>query len=239
MDLKTWETFYKHITDDFGYGIEGDIESSKILESMIEKFENNVEISEISKKIAGKDAYIFGAGPSLKKHAKNFKNLDLNSDFVIISADGATKALLEEDIVPDIIVSDLDGDMGSILKSNELGSIIVVHAHGDNIDKLEKYVKNLKNILGSTQVPEKFKFLINYGGFTDGDRCCFLAEEFSAKRMILCGMDFGIYVTKYSRPNIENDVELADSIKVKKLKYAEMFVNWLKENGNTPVEFME
>ena len=59
--------------------------------------------------------------------------------------------------------------MDSILKSNELGSVIVVHAHGDNIDKLEKYVKNLKNILGSTQTTEKFKFLINYGGFTDGD----------------------------------------------------------------------
>ena len=29
------------------------------------------------------------------------------------------KALLEEDIVPDIIVSDLDGDMDSILKSND------------------------------------------------------------------------------------------------------------------------
>jgi uncharacterized Rossmann fold enzyme len=56
--------------------------------------------------------------------------------------------------------------------------------------------------------------------------------------MILCGMDFGIYVTKYSRPNIEKDVEIADSIKVKKLKYAETLVNWLKENGKTPIRFM-
>jgi uncharacterized Rossmann fold enzyme len=51
-------------------------------------------------------------------------------------------------------------------------------------------------------------------------------------------MDFGIYVTKYSRPNIEKDVEIADSIKVKKLKYAETLVNWLKENGKTPIRFM-
>jgi len=196
-----------------------------------------VNLSEISKKIFGKEVYVFGAGPSLKKHVLNLKE-NMNQDITIIAADGATKALLEENIVPDIIVSDLDGDINSILKSNDLGSIVVAHAHGDNIDKLEKYIELLKNIVGSTQFPKKFDFLINYGGFTDGDRCCFLAEEFGAKKIILCGMDFGIYVTKYSRPNIENDVELADEVKVKKLKYAEMFVNWLIENGNSPVEFM-
>ena len=196
-----------------------------------------MNLSEISKKIFGKEVYVFGAGPSLKKHVLNLKE-NMNQDITIIAADGATKALLEENIVPDIIVSDLDGDINSILKSNDLGSIVVAHAHGDNIDKLEKYIELLKNIVGSTQFPKKFDFLINYGGFTDGDRCCFLAEEFGAKKIILCGMDFGIYVTKYSRPNIENDVELADEVKVKKLKYAEMFVNWLIENGNSPVEFM-
>ncbi|ABO35334.1 protein of unknown function DUF115 [Methanococcus maripaludis C5] len=237
MDLKTWGSFYEKILDDFGYGSAEDLKSAELLEEIIEKFKNNVNLSEISKKIFGKEVYVFGAGPSLKKHVLNLKE-NMNQDITIIAADGATKALLEENIVPDIIVSDLDGDINSILKSNDLGSIVVAHAHGDNIDKLEKYIELLKNIVGSTQFPKKFDFLINYGGFTDGDRCCFLAEEFGAKKIILCGMDFGIYVTKYSRPNIENDVELADEVKVKKLKYAEMFVNWLIENGNSPVEFM-
>ncbi|ABR55346.1 protein of unknown function DUF115 [Methanococcus vannielii SB] len=238
MDIFVWKKFYEKIIHDFGYGIKGDILSSEVLEKMIEIYKNNVASNEISKKIAGKDAYIFGAGPSLKKHVMEFKKLNDNIEKVVITADGATKALLEENIIPDIIVSDLDGDMEYILKSNLFGSIVVVHAHGDNIDRLEKYVNNLKNIFGTTQVPKKFKNLSNYGGFTDGDRCCFLAEEFGAKQMILCGMDFGIYVTKYSRPNIEKDVEIADSIKVKKLKYAETLVNWLKENGKTPIRFM-
>ncbi|MBA2862809.1 6-hydroxymethylpterin diphosphokinase MptE-like protein [Methanococcus maripaludis] len=237
MDLKTWESFYNQILDDFGYGSAEDLRSAEILEEMIKKFKNNVDLSEISEKIFEKEVYIFGAGPSLKKHVLKLKET-INQDIAIIAADGATKALLEENIVPDIIVSDLDGDIDSILKSNDLGSIVVAHAHGDNIDKLEKYIKLLKNIVGSTQFPKKFDLLVNYGGFTDGDRCCFLAEEFGAKKMILCGMDFGIYVTKYSRPNIENDVELADEVKVKKLKYAEMFVNWLVNNGKSPIEFM-
>uniref|UniRef100_A9A683 6-hydroxymethyl-7,8-dihydropterin pyrophosphokinase n=1 Tax=Methanococcus maripaludis (strain C6 / ATCC BAA-1332) TaxID=444158 RepID=A9A683_METM6 len=237
MDLATWKSFYEKILDDFGYGSTEDLKSAEILEEMIEKFKNNVDLNKISKKILGKEVYIFGAGPSLKKHVLKLKE-NIDSNITIIAADGATKALLEENIVPDIIVSDLDGDIDSILKSNDLGSIVVAHAHGDNIDKLEKYIELLKNIVGSTQFPKKFDLLVNYGGFTDGDRCCFLAEEFGAKKIILCGMDFGIYVTKYSRPKIENDVELADEVKVKKLKYAEMFVNWLVENGNSPIEFM-
>jgi len=237
MDLKTWESFYNQILNDFGYGSAEDLKSAEILEEMIENFKNNVGLSEISKKIFEKEVYIFGAGPSLKKHVVKLKK-NINQDITIIAADGATKALLEEDIIPDIIVSDLDGDINSILKSNDLGSIVVAHAHGDNIDKLEKYIKLLKNVVGSTQFPKKFDLLVNYGGFTDGDRCCFLAEEFGAKKIILCGMDFGIYVTKYSRPNIKNDVELADEVKVKKLKYAEMFVNWLVDNGKSPIEFM-
>ncbi|BAP60744.1 hypothetical protein MMKA1_06270 [Methanococcus maripaludis KA1] len=237
MDLDSWECYYNQILDDFGYGSAEDLKSAEILEEIIKKFKNNVDLNEISKKILEKEVYIFGAGPSLKKHVLKLKE-SIESNITIIAADGATKALLEEDIVPDIIVSDLDGDIDSILKSNDLGSIVVAHAHGDNIDKLEKYIKLLKNIVGSTQFPKKFEFLINYGGFTDGDRCCFLAEEFGAKKIILCGMDFGIYVTKYSRPNIEKDIELADEIKVKKLKYAEMFVNWLITNGKSPIEFM-
>jgi hypothetical protein len=64
-----------------------------------------------------------------------------------------------------------------------------VHAHGDNIDKLEKYVPLLHSIVGSTQsVP--LKNVYNFGGFSDGDRCVFLAKEFGAAKINLIGFDF-------------------------------------------------
>ena len=37
----------------------------------------------------------------------------------------------------------------------------------------------------------------NFGGFTDGDRCVFLADHFAATRIILCGFNF-TEVGKYS-----------------------------------------
>jgi uncharacterized Rossmann fold enzyme len=85
--------------------------------------------------------------------------------------------------------------------------------------------------MGTTQSIPEGK-LYNFGGFTDGDRAIFLAVELGAEKIFLAGMDFGTMVTKYSRPNINEDIEIADEIKQKKLKYAEDLTNWISENEN-------
>src|SRR5690606_29179019 len=123
------------------------------------------------------------------------------SDYTLISADGATSALLEEDIVPDIIITDLDGNMKDIRCANHEGAFLVVHAHGDNIEKIRKYVPDLNRVMGTTQ-SNPLNNVYNFGGFTDGDRCLFLAVELGAEYIILGGMDFGKIVTKYSRPDM-------------------------------------
>ncbi|UXM85351.1 6-hydroxymethylpterin diphosphokinase MptE-like protein [Methanococcus aeolicus] len=242
MNLKEWKPIYNEIMDDFGFSKENDLKSAYLLKDIIKNTGNNIELYNLENIIKNKIVYIFGAGPSLKKHIKSYKNIinsEKEKDNIIISADGATKALLEENIIPNIIVSDLDGDLTSIIESNNNGSIVVVHAHGDNVEAIKKYAPQLKNIVGSSQFPEEIENLINYGGFTDGDRCCFLAEHFNAKELILCGMDFGEYTTKYSRPNLKEDIEKADPIKIKKLQYAEKLINWLKENGNSNITFIQ
>ena len=61
-----------------------------------------------------------------------------------IVADGAVRALLEKNIKRDILVTDLDGDLKSIEKIGKQNSIIV-HAHGDNYEKLE-IVKKFRNV---------------------------------------------------------------------------------------------
>ena len=81
---------------------------------------------------------------------------------------------------------------------------MVVHAHGNNMENIKKYVPVLENILGSTQsIP--LENVYNFGGFTDGDRCVFLAVKLGAKNIFIAGMDFGKIITRYSRPNIKEE----------------------------------
>ena len=55
------------------------------------------------------------------------------------------------------------------------------------------------------------KHVYNFGGFTDGDRCVFLAEEFGAKDIVLVGMSFDGKIGKYSK-------QIIDDVKIKKEK---------------------
>lgn len=232
MDMKEWEIFYNKIMEDFGFDKDKDVESAVILNNILENA-NTIPVDKLKDIIEGREVFIFGAGPSIKKHINILKELrEINYKNPIIVADGACKAFLEENIIPDIIVSDLDGDLEALFECNRKGSIIVVHAHGDNIEKIKKYVPKLKNVVGSCQIPNykelNLRNVINFGGFTDGDRCCFLAYHFKAKKLILGGMDFGIYITKYSRPNIKEDIAIGDEIKIKKLEYAKTLINYLR-----------
>ncbi|MDR1721763.1 MAG: DUF115 domain-containing protein [Methanobrevibacter sp.] len=209
---------------------------------------------------------VFGAGLSLEKHVKIvkqlidgdidylnicgdivdldvlngdvFNNKVINNNLFIIAADGTTSGLLEENIVPDIVVSDLDGKIEDLLKADAQGSIFVIHGHGNNLDLICKYTNDFNLVLGTTQsVP--FENIYNFGGFTDGDRAVFLAVNLGAKKIVLAGMDFGEYVTKYSRPNLDNEVELADEVKKKKLQYAYKLVKWLMNNSNADIKFLK
>ncbi len=226
MNLDKWFPWYTRILSEFGFSREDDEKSAKLLNSLLEK-QGCLKPSQIDIK---DKVIIFGAGPSLKRNINELKVLNLGN-FTLIAADGATTALLEENIIPNIIVTDLDGEMKDIIKSNSEGAILAVHAHGNNIDKIEKYVPTLHEILGTTQsVP--LENVYNFGGFTDGDRCIFLAIELGAKYIVLAGMDFGKIVTKYSRPDLKNSLDNADSIKELKLKYAKDLTEWAEKNEN-------
>ena len=60
-------------------------------------------------------------------------------------ADGATKAIIENGLKPDIVVTDLDGDIKSLKKAGRTNTIMVVHAHGDNSEKIH-FVKKLQKL---------------------------------------------------------------------------------------------
>jgi uncharacterized Rossmann fold enzyme len=220
MTIKGWESKYREILKDFGYSRKKDIQSCKLLDSLLPK---KTRIAEIKDLIEKKPVFVVGAGPSLpssisilKKHKKITK----------IVADGATKAIIENGLKPDIVVTDLDGDIKSLKKAGRTNTIMVVHAHGDNSEKIH-FVKNFKNCIGTTQTKPLGK-IHNFGGFTDGDRCVFLANHFKAKKIILLGMDFGTRIGKYSKSTVVNR-----TIKIKKLRRGKKLLEWLAQKSES------
>ena len=182
-----------------------------------------IRIAEIKDLIEKKPVFVVGAGPSLpssisilKKHKKITK----------IVADGATKAIIENGLKPDIVVTDLDGDIKSLKKAGRTNTIMVVHAHGDNSEKIH-FVKNFKNCIGTTQTKPMGK-IHNFGGFTDGDRCVFLANHFKAKKIILLGMDFGTRIGKYSKTRV-----ISRTTKIKKLRRGKKLLEWLAQKSES------
>lgn len=170
------------------------------------KIKDTIQTDELAEIIQNRKVAVVGAGPSLE----NVKEIDAD---VIISADGATNYLNEIGIIPDIIVTDLDG-----LTVFPASPIYIVLAHGDNIDKLYK-VNYMKKVIGTCQVFPFGKLHI-FGGFTDGDRGVVLAKLFGAKKIVLFGMDFDSdYVGKYSKPIYKKNLPLS-LVKRNKLKIA-------------------
>ena len=229
MEFGLWEKYYIEILEDFGFSRSGDEESARLLDEILST-EGCLTLDDLSQIVGFSDKFIvFGAGPSLKEHVRMLKeDYDLK-DYVLVSADGATTALIEERLVPDIVATDLDGKIDDILLANLRGANMAIHAHGDNIDKIASLTSFFNNVIGTTQA-QPIGNLYNFGGFTDGDRALFLAVALGASEITLAGMDFGTRVTKYSRPTLEVDVADADEFKRKKLKYAEMFTDWIREN---------
>ncbi len=229
MEFGLWEKYYKEILDDFGFSREDDEESAKLLDEILST-EGCLTLNDLAEIVGFSDKFIvFGAGPSVKEHVEMLKNDYDLKDYVLVAADGATTALIEQKLVPDIVATDLDGNIDDILLANLRGANIVIHAHGDNIDRIASLSSFFNNVLGTTQA-QPVGNLYNFGGFTDGDRAIFLAVALGASEIILAGMDFGDIVTKYSRPNLSDALAKADEFKQKKLNYAEKFTNWIAEN---------
>jgi Uncharacterized Rossmann fold enzyme len=204
MDFAVWEPVYEQILEDFGFDRIGDEKAALFLSHMLTE-ENTASLSELKAVISEKPVLVCGNAPKLRSDLSEISI----SDFTVIAADGAAAVLMDMGIVPEVICTDLDGnseaDIEKEILACEYGSIVLIHAHGDNIDKLEKYVPRFKRFIATTQA-RPFDKVYNFGGFSDGDRCFFVAREFGAKKIRLAGFDFE-----------DSDV---NPIKKKKLKWA-------------------
>ncbi|AKB18172.1 MULTISPECIES: 6-hydroxymethylpterin diphosphokinase MptE-like protein [unclassified Methanosarcina] len=210
-DFAAWEPIYERILEDFGFDRTGDEEAARFLSQKL-TVKNTVELSELKDMISGKPVLVCGNAPGLRNE---LLRLDLSA-FVIIAADGAAAILMELERVPEVICTDLDGNSEADIEKEILacsrGSIVLIHAHGDNRDKLKKYVPRFTSFIATTQA-RPFDRVYNFGGFSDGDRCVFIAREFGAKSIKLAGFDF--------------EDPLVNPIKKKKLNWAKELIGML------------
>jgi uncharacterized Rossmann fold enzyme len=213
MQFNEWEPIYKLILEDMHWERMYDEEAARTLSHLLEtkarkKIPDLIDIELLNKAINGKDVIVCGKAPCLKD---DIKNVDFKK-YVVIAADGATSVLINNGIIPNIIVTDLDGNIDDEAKANDLGAIMVVHAHGDNMDALGEELPRLKRVIGTTQ-STPLSNVYNFGGFSDGDRSVFLAKEMGAKSITLIGFDY-------------NDTNVTP-LKKKKLMWAEKLIDMI------------
>lgn len=217
MTISGWEQKYAKILREFNYDKKSDIESAKKLNSLLKK----TSTKKLKRLINKKTVFVIGAGPSLLSSVPYLKKYHSTK----IVADGATQALIKNRVTPEIVVTDLDGNKTALRKAARK-CIVVVHAHGDNQDKLD-LVSEFRRCFGTTE-SKQFGKIYNFGGFTDGDRAVFLANYFGARKIILFGMDFGQKIGKYSKAKVANR-----KIKLKKLKWGKKLLEWLATKTKT------
>jgi len=232
FEFKDW---YFKIIKDFNFDYQKDCEARNYLSDILNRksYQWNLDnvLNRFNKLIKTKnEIVIYGCGPSLQKSIRYIlkkRGTKIFHNWLNFAADGAAVLLREKGLPIDGIFSDLDG-----ITAQEFiyAKFNIVHAHGDNIEKLklfEKDILNFKDVIGTTQV-EPLENLINPGGFTDGDRILFFLKSFVLpyQRLYLIGMDFENKVGKYSKPFIKKDIK-ASIIKSKKLRYAKELIEWL------------
>lgn len=229
MRFEDWEPIYEAILKDSGFSREEDEEAARLLQSLLLGREGDFSVEDIESKIRGRDVLVCGNGPSLRRELEEILKGRGHSmpsetsgveDVVVIAADGATTAILAAGVLPDVIVTDLDGFLPDIIEANKRGSAVVVHAHGDNMGALKRFVPKLTKVLGTTQ-SEPIEGIFNFGGFSDGDRCVFLARNFGAGKIKLIGFD-------YDDPDVS-------SVKKMKLKWAKRLVAMALEEPSPSV----
>lgn len=140
----------------------------------------------------------------------------------VVAADGATSTLLLRGIIPDVIVTDLDGAVEDQVEANKEGSVVFVHAHGDNMDAIRKYVPRFYGTVVCTCQCSPIEGVYNFGGFTDGDRAACIVASMGVRSIKLVGFDFESPSAKAGRSR---------EVKARKLIWARRVLTILAEEG--------
>jgi 2-amino-4-hydroxy-6-hydroxymethyldihydropteridine diphosphokinase len=178
MQFSEWEPHYQEIVEYFGFDRAADEEAARLLASLLDR-DNLLSLASLTD---GNEVTVCGNAPCLKDELGKITG-------IVFAADAAAEVLDSHGIFADAVFTDLDGATDRFIELNNEGTIIVIHAHGDNMPLLRHWVPRFKgNVVGTTQAAP-IPHVYNFGGFSDGDRAAFAADELGATQITLAGFD--------------------------------------------------
>ena len=189
MEYAEWAPHYRRIQAAFHFPWEREVASADRLRTLLPSAALEDPLDRLSRRLAGRDVVVVGLAP----HAGPPPIWSLavpDRRPALIAADGAAARCLDAGLVPELVATDLDGPVPSEVSANARGALVVVHAHGDNLAAIERWVPEFAGELAGSWSGPPERGLIDVGGFTDGDRAAFLAHHFRARRILLWGFDF-------------------------------------------------
>ncbi|MCI4373025.1 MAG: DUF115 domain-containing protein [Thermoplasmata archaeon] len=225
MEYSRWAPLYEQIRQEFEFSWEREEESARKLMALLPSAALTRPAERIAPRLQGKEVVVVGLGPR-SGPPPLWRRPFTPGGVAVVAADGAAATCLESGLVPDVVVTDLDGPVPSEVNANRRGAVVVVHAHGDNGALLEEWVPQFPGELAGSWAGPPGAGLLNVGGFTDGDRAVFLAEALGAARVLLWGFDF---------EHVEEPDALAKGRKRAKLRWAARGLTELARTSSTPI----
>ncbi|HXX54798.1 MAG TPA: 6-hydroxymethylpterin diphosphokinase MptE-like protein [Methanoregula sp.] len=178
MEFRNWEPHYREILAYFGFARAADEEAARLLASLMVRD----DIGILTGLTEGNEVTVCGNAPGLRDELGAVRG-------VVYAADAAAEVLDVHGIRPHAIFTDLDGATDRFIAMNARGTVVVIHAHGDNIPLLRYWVPRFPGPVVATTQAAPLAHVYNFGGFTDGDRAVFAADELGASSVALVGFD--------------------------------------------------
>jgi uncharacterized Rossmann fold enzyme len=178
MIFRDWEPLYLEILDYFSFSREEDEEAARQLASLAAVD----ALPHLENLIRGRKVTVCGNAPCLLDQLDQVEG-------TLLAADAAAEVLYTHGIWPDAVFTDLDGATDCFLSMNEEGTVMVVHAHGDNMPLLSHWVPRFRGPMVATTQATPLATVHNFGGFSDGDRAVFTADALGATSIRILGFD--------------------------------------------------
>jgi len=225
LEYPRWAPLYEQILQELGFSWDREESAATRLIELLPPAALERPLERLATRLRGKDVVVVGLAPRAGPPPL-WRRPFTSGGVAVVAADGAAETCLEAGIVPDVIVTDLDGPVPSEVNSNRRGALVVVHAHGDNRDLLDEWVPQFPGELAGSWAGPPRDGLLDEGGFTDGDRAAFLAESAGASRLLLWGFDL---------VQVDEPDPAARSRKAAKLRWAARALSELEGSSRTPV----
>jgi 2-amino-4-hydroxy-6-hydroxymethyldihydropteridine diphosphokinase len=225
MEYAVWAPLYSQIAREFDFPFPREEYAARRLEELLPRAARDRPLERLRDRIEGRLAVVVGAAPSAGPPPL-WRLEATPSAPVVVVADSATRVCLDAGLVPTVIATDLDGPVPPEVSANRRGSLVVVHAHGDNVEAVEEWVPEFPGELAGSWAGPPRPGLLDVGGFTDGDRAAFLADAAGASAILLWGFDF---------EHVDEPTPAATERKRAKLRWAERALAELAARSPSPI----